>query len=153
MKGIQLAVQQAVANILPPTAAVAATVSDYFTMENAAHVDVVVTTGSVTNASTLTVREHASDGGTAAAIAFDYYSTATAGSDTFSARTSATAGGISTGTTNNLTFVLSVDAAELTDGSDWLSVAFATAGTIQIAATAILSGLRYASETPVSSLS
>lgn len=154
MKGtIQHGVNAHVLNILPPTAAVSATVSDYWTMENAAHVDVIITSGTVGTASTVTVREHQSDGGTATAISFSYYNTSTSGSDTYSARTAATTTGVSLSNTSNLTYIISVDASQLSDGHDWMSVAFSTAASSLISAIAVLSGLRYGKEIPATALS
>ena len=153
MKGpVQLGVNAHVMNLMPPTVA-ANQYSDYFTLENAAHVDVIIQTGVVTSACTITVYESTTNGGTVkSAIAFDYYYTSTTTSDIISARTAATAGGISTGTTDALTWVISIDASQLTDTYDWVAVHISTASTY-ISMAAVLTGMRYGAETPLTAQS
>ena len=152
--GLNIGSEQHVVNLLVPTANTAGVgTSDTFKMTNAGVVNIVVTTGTVTNAATITVRECTAAAGTSAtAIVFNYYNTATADSDTFTALTAATVGGISTGTTNNLTWVIPIHASELTDGYDWINVHFTTAAAIAISAVAVLGDLRYASETNLTAI-
>jgi len=147
-----LGVNAHVVNIMPPTAA-GNNNSDYFHLKEAEHVDIIIQTGAVTNATTFTVREATSNAGASAtAIVFDYYAISTAASDTWSAKTTATVGGVSTGTTNTLAWIISIDASQLSDGYPYLNVHFSTAGTIKFSAAAVLSTLRYATETPLSAI-
>ena len=140
-------------NILPPRASTSATESDWFHLKKGSHADIIVTTGSVTNASTFSVREATSNAGSGAtAIAFNYYSVSTASSDTFSTLTAATAGGVSTGTTNNLSFVISLNGSDLSDGSPYVSLLFSTAATIAIQSVAIIQGLRWGGDVPASAI-
>lgn len=152
MKGFHLGVAGHVVNILPPTSAVAATSSDYFHLKEAGHVDIVILTGTVTNATTVTVYESQTSGGTTqTAITFDYYE-CTAGTDTWSAKTSATAGGVSLTTGNDRAMVISIDASQLTDGYPYVMAQFSTAAACKISANAVLSDLRYSTEVNLSAI-
>tara|TARA_Y100000310_G_scaffold319257_1_gene374328 strand:+ start:695 stop:1159 length:465 start_codon:yes stop_codon:yes gene_type:complete len=153
MKGISLAEECQVVNVLPSVAATSATESDWFHLKESAHASIIIATGAVTNASTFTLREATSSAGSGStAIVFDYYATSTAGSDTYSTKTRATAGGVSTGTTNNLTWILEVDSSQLSDGSAYLSLLFSTAATIQIGAISVMSGRRYQEDVGLSAI-
>ena len=153
MKGISLSEQCQVVSILPSVAATSATESDYFHLKESAHASIIIQTGVVTNASTITLYESQTSGGTVeSAINFDYYSTSTAGSDTFSSKQTATVGGISTGTTNNLCWCIELDASALSDSYPYCAVKFSTAATIQIGAVAVLSGRRYAEDIGASAI-
>ena len=145
MKGIQLGVAQHVVAILPATVA-ANQYSTAFNMENAAHVDLVIVQGAVTSSTTIILYESTTAGGTVqTALAFDYYLTATADSDIFSAKTAATSTGIASGTTADITWIVSIDASQLTTDYNWLRLHVSTAAT-QISGVAVLSGLRYGKE-------
>ena len=81
----------------------------------------------------------------ATAIAFDYYSETTAAGDTLSARTAATASGFATSTNDGIFYVIEINAEDLLDGSEWVTVhttdpGAATFGSIVV----VLSGSRYA---------
>jgi len=145
MKGTTIAEQAHVVNALGPvdTGSVAK-VSDYFCLKKYAHATIVVTTGAVTNAATITVEESDDkDGSNTTAIAFAYYAELTAAGDTLGNRTAATSAGFSTGTNNNCTFVIEIDAAELTDGYPYLVVKATNAAACLISIVAILSGARF----------
>ena len=126
MKGIELPVSEHVVLAVPPTAAGIQT-SDYIHLKESAHIDFIVATGTVSNASTLTVYESQTSGGTVeTAIAFSYFE-ATAGTDTWSALTTATAGRISLGTGNNRMVCVPIDASALTDTYPYVCVKLSTA--------------------------
>ena len=138
-------------NILPPTVA-ANQYSDYFSLGEYARANIIVQTGSVTSACTIVVYESATSGGTSkTAIGFDYFKTSTAASDTFGTRQTATAGGISTGTTNNLQWAIVIDGTELTDGYPYVAVHISTAAT-QISMAAVLTGSRFGGNPPKSAI-
>ena len=148
---IHLGVDGHVVNIIPPVAAGNQT-SDYFHLRGAAHVDIVLTTGAVTNATTVTVYESQTSGATVeTAIVFSYYEL-TAGTDTWSAKTAATVGGISLGTGNNRGIIIAIDAADLTSTYDYIAIKTSTAASCLHSAIAVLGGLRYAKETPDSAI-
>jgi len=147
MKGFNVAELGHVVNILPPVdIGGVAKVSDYFSLKNYAHVDIIITCGVTGNAATITVEESDdASGSSATAIAFDYYQETTAAGDTLAARAAATTAGISTGTNDSTTIVISIDAQKLTDGYPYLVVKATNAAANLISMVAILSGSRYAS--------
>ena len=148
MKGIVIAEECHVVNALPPVdVGGAAKTSDYFSMENYAHATIIITMGVVGNDTLITVEESDDNAGsTTTAIAFARYEEKTAAGDTLSTRTATTASGFQTGTNNSTTFVIEIDAAELTDGYPYLVVKTDNAAAALISVVAILSGSRYAQE-------
>ena len=91
--------------------------SDAFSMENWSHATIIIALGVTGAASTVTVKENtAADGSGATAIAFNYYGEATAAGDTLGARTSASASGFATATTDGIFYVIELSAEELSDG-------------------------------------
>ena len=120
--------------------------SDVFHMKEASHASILIQTGAITNAATITVNECTGAGATGAtAIAFKYCSTTA--TDVFGALTLGTAGGFATGTTNNYNWMIELDASELSDGYPYVCLHFTTAAAIFINAAAVLTGLRYAEDT------
>jgi hypothetical protein len=117
-----------------------------FSMRNYGHVDIICGLGVTGAASTITVEE--CDNFTpsnSTAIAFAYYAEVTAAGDTLAARAAATTSGITGSTNDGVYYVISIDAAELTDGYPCLRVRFSdpSAATL-VSAHAVLSGSRYA---------
>jgi hypothetical protein len=134
-------------NALPPIDInVGAQTSDAWTMAKHSHATIILQFGVVGAATTFTLEQAtAADGSDAAAMAFNFYSETSAGGDTLSARTAATASGVATGTTNNVTYIIELDAAELTEDYTWLRVQLTDPGTATVAGvSAVLSGSRYA---------
>jgi hypothetical protein len=150
MKGFNIAELGHVVNILPPidvdTASGASCVP--FSMEGYSHVDIIIQTG-VTNATagTITVEECTDlAAGTAVAIAFSYYAETTAAGDTLGARTTVANTGFALSGNDNCLYVISIDAAQLTDGYPVVQVEWSDPGGGTLgSAVAILSGARYAS--------
>ena len=120
--------------------------SDAFKLSNYSHATIIISLGVTGAASTVTVKENtAADGSGATAIAFSYYGEATAGGDTTGARTAATSSGFATATTDGIFYIIELNAEDLSDGYEWVTVHLsdpgaATFGSIGI----ILSGARYA---------
>jgi len=145
MKGINIAEQCHVVNILPPRDIDTVQTPEVFSMRQASHVSILFTMG-VTGAA-VTVTVEACDNFTpsnVSAIAFNYYEEATAAGDTLSARTAATSSGFAASANDGVMYVIEVDAAELPAGYPCLQLklsdpAAATFG----GAFAILSGMRY----------
>jgi hypothetical protein len=150
-KGITIAEELHVVNILPPIDVDTASGADMdvFSMENYAHATIIIQTG-VTNATpgTITVKE--CDDFTpsnSTAIAFAYYEETTAAGDTLGARTAATTSGFALSANDNCTYVIEIDAAELSDGYPCIQVSWSNPGGSTIgSAVAILSGPRYAGD-------
>lgn len=150
MQGFNVAEQGHVVNILPPVDINgSAQTSDYFSLGSYGHCDIILTLGVTGAASTVTIEESDDNAGSnTTAIAFNYYSEATAAGDTLSTRTAATASGFATSTNNSITYVISIDADELSDGSPYLVLKMSDPSAATVAgAVAVLSGSRYAEET------
>jgi len=120
--------------------------SDAFTMKNYTHASIIIALGVTGAASTVTVKENtAADGTGATAIAFSYYGEAVAGGDTTGARTAATSSGFATATTDGIFYIIELDATELSDGSEWVTVHMSDPGTATFGSIiVVLSGARYA---------
>ena len=86
-----------------------------------------------------------SAGAATTAIAFDYYAETTDAGDTLGARTAATVAGFATSTNDNVTYVIEIDATQLTQGYPYLVLKMTDPGAATLAsAVAVLSGNRYA---------
>ena len=120
--------------------------SDAFKMANYTHATVIISLGVTGAASTVTVKENTDASGSGAtAIAFAYYSEETAAGDTTSARTAATSSGVATSTNDGVFYILEIDAEDLSDGSEWVTIHMSDPGAATFASIGvILSGARYA---------
>jgi len=149
MKGFNVPEQGHVVNILPPIDINGSGfTSDYFSMGLYSHVDIILTLGVTGAASTITLEESDDNSGSSTtAIGFDYYKEETAAGDTLADRATATTSGFATSTNDSITYVISVDAAELSDGYPFLVLKGSdpSAATL-VSAVAVLSGSRYAQE-------
>lgn len=154
-KGFYLANEGHVVNLLGAVdIGGVAKVSDYFSMANYRHASIIITTGVVTNTATITVEESTTSAGAATtAIDFDYYIETTAAGDTLSTKnTTSSAAGFATGTNNNTTFVIEIDASQLTDGYPYLVVKATAAAACLISMVAVLTGARYPQEASVTAI-
>ena len=139
-----------VVNILPPQSIVAAVTSDVFSLKNYSHVSIVVTAGATNaDAGNITIEEcddfvPTND----TAIPFRYYAEETAAGDTLGAKQSAEAAtGIDVSANDNITYVIEIDATELSAGYPNLILKWSIpGGATLVSAVAILSGARYAGE-------
>jgi hypothetical protein len=135
-----------VVNIIPPIDINGAgATSDYFSLKNYAHATILLTLGVTGAASTVTLEESDDNAGsTTTAIAFSYYAETTAAGDTLGARTAATTAGFATSTNDSITYVIEVDASQLTNGYPYLVLKMTdpTAATLA-SAVAILTGARF----------
>lgn len=145
---MNIAEQGHVVNILPPQSITAAVTSDVFSMENYAHATIIVTAGA-TNADAGNITVEECDDFTPTndtAIDFNYYAETTAAGDTLGVRTlAAAATGIDVSANDNITYVIEIDARELTDGYPCLELKWSIpGGATLVSAVAVLSGSRYA---------
>jgi len=135
-----------VVNILPPVDINGSgATSDYFNLKYYDHADIVVTLGVTGAATTITLEESDdSSGSNTTAIAFSYYQEETAAGDTLSTVQSATTSGFAASTNDSITYVITVDSAQLSDGYPYLVLKASdpSAATL-ISAVAVLSGSRY----------
>jgi hypothetical protein len=148
MQGFNIAEMGHVVNVLPPKDVSGGATGDRFKMTNYAHASILVTFGvTVAGSPTILVKEcTAASGGTATAIAFNYYAETTAAGDTLGAKTAATSAGISASPNNSIMYLIELDARELSDGSEWVEASITDLSTSSNLASivAILSGSRYA---------
>jgi len=151
MKGINIAEQCHVVNVLPPIdvdTASGVAQSEVWSMENYAHCTVIVQVGvGDADPGDITVEEvDVVAGTTDTAIDFYYYAETTALGDTLGARTLAEAAtGIDVSANDNIFYVIEIDASQLSDGYPCLCIKWSNPGGSTIAsAVAILSGSRYA---------
>ena len=148
-KGLNVAEQCHVVNILPPQDVAAGVSSDVFSMKNFSHATIIVTAGS-TNADAGNVTVEQCDNFTPSThpdlAAFAYYAETTAAGDTLAARASGAA--IDVSGNDNITYVIEIDAAELdVDTYGYLRISWsACGGATYASAVAILSGQRYAGD-------
>ena len=151
-KGITIVEEGKIINLLVPTASLGGVGdSSAFHMKEASHASIYIQNGSITNATTIRLYEATTVGLTVAATLAFKYATATA-SDVFAAIADATTAGFATGTSNNCSFCIELDASALTDGYPYVALHFTTAAANAIAASAILTGLRYAEDVNLTAL-
>ena len=142
-----LAEQAHIINILPPQDVSGGVSSGVFSMRNASHVTIIVTAGSTnTDAGNVTIEE--CDDFTPSndtAIDFSYYAETTAGGDTLGSRTLAEAAtGIDVSENDNITYVIEIDAEQLTEGYPNLILKWSACGGATLgSAVAILTGYAY----------
>lgn len=155
MKGLTLAEEAHIVNILPPVDITGGKDSDVFSMANHAHATIIVQVGVSAAAFTKILVKECDDftPSNSTAIAFDYYAETTAAGDTLAARASATTAGVTPSATDNIFYVIEVDASELSAGYPNLMLSL-TNGTNSVLASAlaILSGSRYAEESSATAI-
>ncbi|SMC38507.1 hypothetical protein [Papillibacter cinnamivorans] len=150
MKGTNIAEQFHVVNILPPQDVDTGKTADIFSMKNYAHATIIVQCGSTNaDAGNITIEECDNFTPTTdTAIDFYYYAETTAAGDTLGARTKAEAAtGIDVSANDNTTYVIEIDASQLSDGYPCIELKWSDPGGATYAsAVAILSGPRYAED-------
>ena len=126
---------------------------DSFNMKNYGHATIILLFGELTGNSVLTIYEGATDGAKTAALTFSYRATAAdlkvALGDALGTEATSAALTLTAATYEDRMIVAEIDANELTDGYDWITVEIdATATELLVAAVAILTEPRYAADTP-----
>jgi len=145
---MNIAEQGHVVNILPPQDVDTGKSSTVFSMKNYSHATIIVQCGSTNaDAGNITIEEcddfiPTND----TAIDFYYYAETTATGDTLGARTLAEAAtGIDVSANDNTTYVIEIDASELSDGYPCLELKWSDPGGATYgSAVAVLTGARYA---------
>lgn len=146
MSRMVMAEQAHIINILPPQDVSGGVTSDVFSMKNASHVTIIVTAGSTNaDAGNITIEECDDlTPTTDTAIAFNYYAEETDSGDTLGDRTAATTAGIDVSGEDNITYVIEIDAEELSEGYPCLELKWsACGGATYGSAVAILTGYAY----------
>lgn len=146
MRGITIAEECHVVNILPPvdvgagaTSCVVVNASKY------AHCTFIIQQGVTDNTHVVTVENVATYGGVGVAIGFSYYVEDTALGDVLGPRVTVGAGGFTMTANDNNFVVVEVDTSSMTDGYPYLQLELAAGGAASlVSAVAILSGSRFA---------
>lgn len=138
-----------VVSILGPVDITGGATIDIFSMRRHSHASIIIQFAATAAAATLITVEECTDAAGTGNTEIDHsiYKEETDGGDTLGARTAVVA---ATGTTpsanDNIFYVIELDAAELSPGSEWVKLTItAPASAILCSAVAILSGARYAS--------
>ena len=146
MSRMVLAEQGHIINILSPADISAGVSSRVFSMRNASHATIIVTCGA-TNADAGNITIEECDNITPSndtAIGFAYYAETTDGGDTLGARTVATTAGIDVSPNDNTTYVIEIDAEELSEGYPNLILKWSACGGATLGqAFVVLSGYAY----------
>lgn len=145
-----LAQEMHVVNIIPPFGSAAPTKdSDVFSMKDASHATIIIQVG--VQAGAFDVDLVACDDFTpsnTSAIGFNLAKEETTTGDTLDALTATASTGFSSAATNNIMYVIEVDAEDLPEGYPNLQLKLsALDNTTYVSAIAILSGLCYAGDT------
>lgn len=138
-----------IVNILPPIDISGGKQGDRFHMRHHKKALIIVQVGVSAAAFTKVILNacDAASGGTATPIAFNMYAEETAAGDTLGARTAVAAAGHTPPATDNIFYVIELDAAELPDGNDWVELSLTNgANSVIASAVAILSGSRFAGD-------
>jgi hypothetical protein len=146
MRGINIAEMAHLVNVIPPKDITGGATGDRFTMKNHAHATIVVQVGVSAAAFTKIIvnAATASSGGTSTAIPFRLYAEETALGDTLSAKEAVLAAGRTPVATDNIMYVIEIDADELPDDSPWVELSLTNgANSVIASALAILTGARY----------
>lgn len=149
MRGIALAEVGHIVNVIPPVDISVGKAGDVFTMKNHSHATIIIQIGVSAAAFTkILVNECTSFAAAGAtAIAFNVYKEETAAGDTLGARTAVTASGLTPSANDNIMYVIELDAAELSDGSNFVQLQLTnTTNSVIASAVAILTGARYGGE-------
>lgn len=145
-KGIVIAEECHVVNILPPIDLTGGVTGDVFTMKDYSHVTIIVQIGVSAAAPTKIIINECNTiaGGAANAIAHAIYIEETAAGDTLGSRTEVLAAGTTPSANDNIFYVIELDAAALAEGFNFVQLSITDGGNATLAsAIAILSGARY----------
>jgi hypothetical protein len=146
MKGLVLSEIGHIVNALPPIDITGGVTADRFRMKNFKHATIIVQIGVSAAAFTkIIVREcNAATSGTATDIAFALRAEETDAGDTLGAVEAVAAAGKTPSANNNIFYVIEIDAAQLTDGFEWIEVALTNgANSVIGSVVAVLTGQRY----------
>ena len=146
MQGFNIAEMGHIVNILPPVDISGGAAGDIFSMKNYGHATIIVQVGVSAAAFTKIIINECTDfaASGATAIAYNVYKEETAAGDTLGARTAVTTAGLTPSANDNIMYVIEIDAADLSDGYEYIQLSLTNGVNSVIAsAIAILSGARY----------
>lgn len=154
-KGIVIAEECHVVNILPPVDITGGVLSDIWGMENYGHCTIIIQIGASAAAFTKIILNKGTTfvTGSGVAMAHTIYKEETTTGDTLGAATAVLAAGTTPSATDSIMYVIEVDAAELGDGYTTLELSLTNgANSVIASAVAILSGSRYAGDQSATAL-
>lgn len=146
MKGIVLAEQAHIVNILPAVDITGGAAGDRFHMGKFGHATIIISVGVSAAAWTKIIVNScsAATSGTVTAIPFRLAKEETANGDTLSAFEEVAAAGYTPSANNGILYVIELDASELIDGQPWVELSLTNGSNSVIAsAVAVLTGARY----------
>lgn len=145
MRGINIAEQCHVVNILAPRDVDTVATPKVFSLKNYSHASIILSLGVTGAACTVTVEECDNFTPTThTPIPFSYYANTTAAGDTHGARTDVAAAGFATSLNDVIFYVIEIDAAQLDAGFPNLQLVLSDPAAVTFGcAIAILSGARY----------
>jgi len=150
MKGINLATQAHIVNILPPVDITGGADSDVFSMKNHAHATILLSVGVSAAAFTKIILQACDDftPSNTTDIAYNLYVEETAAGDTLATLEAVASTGRTPSANDTIMYVIEVDASELPAGKPNLRLHLTNGSNSVIAgAVAILSGERYSGDT------
>ncbi len=153
MKGFASAEQGHWINALAPISLAGGKTSDYWSMKNYSHADILVTLGAAVNVSAVTVFESTDAAGAGEhALTFKFYKEIDANGDVLDRQTDAATFNSESATVADTMYLISVDAAELRADHPFMCCKLTSAGAQLGAVVVLLSGARYAGSPTVSAL-
>lgn len=145
-KGINIAEECHIVNILPPVDITGGATGDVFSMANWAKAQIIVQVGASAAAFTKVIVNACTDfsASNATAIAYNVYKEETAAGDTLGSRTAVAAAGLTPSANDSIMYVIDLDATQLPAGYHFVQLSL-TNGTNSViaSAVAILTGGRY----------
>ncbi|MFC5528477.1 hypothetical protein [Cohnella yongneupensis] len=138
-----------VVNLIPPIDITGGKTGDVFSMRDYSHATIIVQIGVSAAAFTKIILEECTDftGAGAAALPFNFYKEETSADDTLSVREVVPAAGYTPSAVDNIFYVIELDAAELSEGKQFVQLRLTNgANSVIASAIAILSGSRYAGD-------
>lgn len=148
MKGMNVAEQAHIVNILPPVDITGGKLSQRFHMKAHQHATIIIQVGVSAAAWTKIILNSATaaSGGTSTAIPFVLYACETTTADVLAAREAILAAGRTPSAVDSIFYVIELDASELIDGAPWVELSLTNgSNSVLASAVAIVTGARHAS--------
>lgn len=146
MRGMNLAEQAHVVNVLPAVDITGGKTGDVFSMKAHRHATILLSIGVSAAAFTKILVNACSDaaGSNPEAIAFDIYREETDAGDSFGARHAVDAAGYTPSANNNIMYCIEIDAAQLPDDKPYVQLQLTNgANSVIASAIAVLTGAGY----------
>jgi len=149
VKGVYVAQECHVVNLIPPVSLNATTTTTQFSMKGWRHATIVLQIGVSGTAPSVTLNtsDNGSPANTTTGIPFNLHKCETAynatGGDVLGPRVAESASGFTVSATDNIFYVIELDSDTLPQGQDFVDLVLTSPGTCLTAASVILSGGRF----------